>query len=45
MYRKSDINLAEAIIVLDMIRDQLYEELMETLGMQAQELLRRLQNQ
>ncbi|WP_251550879.1 hypothetical protein [Neobacillus muris] len=44
MYRKSDIKLAETIIQLDKLRDELYEELMLLLGAKAHELLRKLQN-
>ncbi|MBT2697366.1 MULTISPECIES: hypothetical protein [Bacillaceae] len=44
MYRRNDIKLAERILQLDKLRDELYEELMKTMGSQANELLRRLQN-
>lgn len=44
MYRKNDIQLAQKIIQLDLLRDELYEELVKTLGSKAHELLRRLQN-
>jgi len=44
MYRTSEIQLAEKILQLDRLRDELYEELMKQLGSQAHELLRALQN-
>lgn len=44
MYRKNEIKLAEKILMLDRLRDELYEELMKTLGVRAHELLRTLQN-
>jgi hypothetical protein len=44
MYRRIDIKLAERILQLDKLRDELYEELMKTMGSQASDLLRRLQN-
>lgn len=44
MYQKNEIKLAEQIVKLDILRDELYEELMKTLGSRAQELLRRVQN-
>jgi len=44
MFRQNDIKLAQAIIELDLLRDELYEELVKTLGSQAFELLRKLQN-
>jgi hypothetical protein len=44
MYRRNDIKLAERILQLDKLRDELYEELMKAMGSQANELLRRLQN-
>lgn len=44
MYRRVDIKLAERILQLDKLRDELYEELMKTMGSKANELLRRLQN-
>jgi hypothetical protein len=45
MYRKNDIQLAAKIVKLDLLRDELYEELMKQLGSNAQELLRKIQNQ
>jgi len=44
MYQRIDIKLAERILQLDKLRDELYEELMKNMGSQANELLRRLQN-
>jgi hypothetical protein len=44
MYQKKDITLAETIILLDKLRDELYEELMIALGAKAHELLRNIQN-
>jgi hypothetical protein len=44
MYQKKEITLAETIIFLDLLRDQLYEQLMDSLGAQAHELLRSVQN-
>lgn len=44
MYRKYEINLARKIIHLDLLREELYEELLRTLGSRAPELLRRIQN-
>ncbi|MDM5328772.1 hypothetical protein [Neobacillus sp. CF12] len=45
MYRTNDVQLAERILQLDKLRDELYEELMIKLGSQAHELIRALQNQ
>ncbi|MBI0578828.1 hypothetical protein IEC97_15795 [Neobacillus cucumis] len=45
MYRKNDIQLAAKIVKLDLLRDELYEELMKQLGSKAHELLRKIQNQ
>lgn len=44
MDRKNVINLAKKIIQLDLLRDELYEELVRTAGSRAHELLRRVQN-
>lgn len=44
MYQKKDVTLAETIILLDQLRDELYEELMNALGAKAHELLRSIQN-
>lgn len=40
-----EVELAEQIIKLDLLRDELYEELLETFGSRAQEFLRAVQNQ
>jgi hypothetical protein len=45
MYRTNEIMLAEQILQLDKLRDELYEELMKRLGSRAHELIRALQNQ
>jgi hypothetical protein len=45
MYRTNEIMLAEQILQLDKLRDELYEELMKRLGSRAHELIRTLQNQ
>lgn len=44
MYQKNEIKMAEKIIQLDLLRDQLYEELMRMIGNGAPELLRKVQN-
>jgi hypothetical protein len=44
MYQKKEIKLAETIIFLDLLRDELYEQLLSTVGAQANELLRSVQN-
>jgi hypothetical protein len=44
MYRKDEINLAKKIVRLDLLREELYEELLKALGSRAPELLRRIQN-
>ena len=44
MYQKNEIKLAETIIFLDLLRDELYEQLMIAIGAQANELLRSVQN-
>lgn len=44
MYRTNEIKLAERIIQLDKLRDELYEELLEKIGTKGHELLRALQN-
>lgn len=44
MYRKNEINLAKKIVRLDLLREELYEELLKNLGSRAPELLRRIQN-
>lgn len=45
MYRINEIKLAEQILKLDKLRDELYEELMNRLGSRAHELIRAVQNQ
>ena len=44
MAHRNEIKLAEKILQLDKLRDELYEELMKTMGSKGNELLRRLQN-
>lgn len=44
MYRKDEINLARKIVRLDLLREELYEELLKAMGARAPELLRRIQN-
>ncbi|WML51047.1 hypothetical protein RCG17_16240 [Neobacillus sp. PS3-12] len=44
MYRKNEVNLAKKIVHLDLLREELYEELLKALGSRAPELLRRIQN-
>lgn len=44
MFQKKEITLAQKIVHLDLLRDELYEELLKTLGSRASELLRRIQN-
>lgn len=44
MEMKKEIKLAEQILKLDRLRDELYEELLITLGANAHEFLRSLQN-
>lgn len=43
MDKKYEIKLAERIIKLDRLRDQLYEKLQDQMGSNAQELLRKIQ--
>ncbi|WP_199484476.1 hypothetical protein [Peribacillus glennii] len=43
-YDSKEIRLAEKIIQLDILRDQLLEELMELAGTRTHELLRTVQN-
>lgn len=45
MYRSNEIKLAEQILKLDKLRDELYEELMKKVGSRAHELIRAVQNQ
>ena len=44
MDKKKEVLLAEQIIQLDLLRDQLYEELLEALGSKAPAFLRAVQN-
>ncbi|WP_284037289.1 hypothetical protein [Neobacillus sp. 114] len=44
MNQKNSVRLAKTILLLDQLRDELYEELMKNLGSRGHELLRRLQN-
>lgn len=44
MKKSREIQLAEKIIQLDILRDELYEELLTTYGWRAQEFLRAVQN-
>jgi hypothetical protein len=44
VYQLNEIKMAEKIIQLDLLRDQLYEELMEMIGNGAPDLLRKIQN-
>jgi hypothetical protein len=44
MYQKNEVNLAKKIVHLDLLREELYEELLKALGSRAPELLRRIQN-
>ncbi|CAH0344762.1 hypothetical protein [Bacillus sp. CECT 9360] len=44
MEQRKEILLAQKIIQLDILRDQLYEELIKTLGSRGHELLRIMQN-
>lgn len=44
MLGENEIKLAKKIVRLDLLRDELYEELLKSLGSRAPELLRRIQN-
>jgi hypothetical protein len=44
MYHQNEVKMAEKIIQLDLLRDQLYEELMQMIGNGAPDLLRKIQN-
>lgn len=44
MRNRRNIQLAELIIQLDLLRDELYEELLDHCGIHAEDLLRLLQN-
>jgi hypothetical protein len=45
MYQLNEIEMAQKIIQLDRLRDEIFEELMELLGSDAYNLLRTIQNQ
>ncbi|MGM0902283.1 MAG: hypothetical protein ACQEXB_14455 [Bacillota bacterium] len=44
MKNTREVQLAERIIQLDLLRDELYEELLKTYGWRAQDFLRAVQN-
>ncbi|MEH7118442.1 hypothetical protein V7128_13600 [Neobacillus vireti] len=44
MNHRYEVKLALQILQLDKLRDELYEELMKTMGSKGHELLRKLQN-
>ncbi|MBY0098924.1 hypothetical protein [Mesobacillus maritimus] len=44
MKKSKEVQLAERIIQLDLLRDELYEQLLMTYGWRAQEFLRAVQN-
>ncbi|WP_176167355.1 hypothetical protein [Mesobacillus jeotgali] len=44
MDRQSGTDLARLIVVIDLFRDQLYEEFLRKNGSQALEILRNIQN-
>ncbi|MBO0959786.1 hypothetical protein J1P26_08620 [Neobacillus sp. MM2021_6] len=44
MTQRYEVTLAKRILQLDQLRDELYEELLKTMGPKGKELLRRLQN-
>ncbi|HAQ07505.1 MAG TPA: hypothetical protein DCR24_08305 [Bacillus bacterium] len=44
MEHQKAVHVAQLIILLDVFRDDLYEELIKTLGNQAPEFLRAVQN-
>ncbi|WP_455660544.1 hypothetical protein [Pradoshia sp.] len=44
MKNRRNVQLAELIIQLDLLRDELYEELLDQCGIRADDLLRLLQN-
>lgn len=44
MKHKREITLAQQILILDRLRDELFEELLAALGSNAHEFLRQLQN-
>jgi hypothetical protein len=44
MKNQNDLSLAQLIVLLDVLRDELYEELLKSRGNQAQIILRSVQN-
>jgi hypothetical protein len=44
MKNTREVELAEKIIQLDLLRDELYEELLKSYGLKAPEFLRAVQN-
>jgi len=44
MSQRNEIKLAIRILQLDKLRDELYEELLKSMGTKGNELLRKLQN-
>ncbi|MEH7885221.1 hypothetical protein V7654_12980 [Bacillus sp. JJ1609] len=42
---QNDFSLAQLIVLLDVLRDELYEELLKSRGNQAQIILRSVQNE
>jgi hypothetical protein len=44
MKNEKELRLAEQIIQLDLLRDELYEELLKTFGCRTHEFLRTVQN-
>ncbi|MGA9228222.1 MAG: hypothetical protein WB217_17875 [Mesobacillus sp.] len=45
MKNQNDLSLAQLIVLLDVLRDELYEELLKSRGNQAQIILRSVQNE
>ncbi|WP_423406960.1 hypothetical protein AABM38_13830 [Heyndrickxia sp. MSNUG] len=45
MKNQNDLSLAQLIVLLDVLRDELYEELLKSRGNQAQTILRSVQNE
>jgi len=45
MKNQNDLSLAQLIVLLDVLRDELYEELLKSRGNQAQIILRSIQNE
>ncbi|WP_199478331.1 hypothetical protein [Peribacillus saganii] len=44
MDKSIEVKLVEKIIEIDLLRDQLYEELIQILGPRTDELIRKIQN-